>query len=666
MHGEEEEKVLVVGEALAWSEIWATGGYERKGKCYDGLEGCVVHPDICKLTVPQRFFLHFYVIAVLLTTSLGLSTWFYAYKKMTPLASEPLQFSTIASHLTGGSHMLSIHKSTTFPMKRRFEVWKIVLVLLMMEAQALRRLYETLYVFNYGPSARMHVLGYLAGLFKQIDIMSTIIAVIITLSILNSITYLLHIGLLANSSIPLGLLANSSISYQNNGTIQRILKGCLRTQVFLRVACELKYFLSNWYQSKFWDQWRADFKKPGAMAAKKVDALEERLEGEMNQIKTTVEERMSSMEGQVVDLRDMIKKITSGVKTKTFETQNVDKGKGIMGPKPTEQPRLIGPCYKCGLYGHISAACRKNNPPKNTYIEKDDLSGHSSPSQNWRNFHSSWMTDPKLDHGFVFDLQGRVDVLRSPFFDINLEIDHFVEDYIDRIFYSLTSAIDDHQPLVQWQILHQPSTTTSPDNSSLSNTNKRERGRDVVNSVRKRNGKYSKQAFKWGFYTAAPLSVGSTCALEAINYVGSQIVEFIVKGRSRMPDVEFFHWELLKPLFYLGWCQWFGVALFVWGSIHQLRCHAILGSLREQRGADEYIIPNGDWFEYVSCAHYLGEIVIYAGILLASGGFDPTVWLLFFFVVSNLVFAAAETHRWYHQKFESYPPSRKALIPWIY
>ncbi|KAL0907636.1 hypothetical protein M5K25_022055 [Dendrobium thyrsiflorum] len=52
-----------------------------------------------------------------------------------------------------------------------------------------------------------------------------------------------------------------------------------------------------------------NFTNPGAMAAKKVDALEERLEGEMNQIKTTVEERMSSMEGQVADLRDMIKKM---------------------------------------------------------------------------------------------------------------------------------------------------------------------------------------------------------------------------------------------------------------------------------------------------------------------------------------------------------------------
>ncbi|KAH0435404.1 hypothetical protein IEQ34_026616 [Dendrobium chrysotoxum] len=28
-----------------------------------------------------------------------------------------------------------------------------------------------------------------------------------------------------------------------------------------RITCELKYFLSNWYQSKSWDRWRADFGK---------------------------------------------------------------------------------------------------------------------------------------------------------------------------------------------------------------------------------------------------------------------------------------------------------------------------------------------------------------------------------------------------------------------
>lgn len=96
------------------------------------------------------------------------------------------------------------------------------------------------------------------------------------------------------------------------------------------------------------------------------------------------------------------------------------------------------------------------------------------------------------------------------------------------------------------------------------------------------------------------------------------------------------------------------------------------GSLREHaEQIDEYVIPHGDWFEIVSCPHYLAEIVIslslslslsllhkhktilvtmlrlandlnsclqmmkviYAGLLVASGGTDITIWLLFAFVV---------------------------------
>ncbi|KAL0921947.1 hypothetical protein M5K25_005900 [Dendrobium thyrsiflorum] len=45
------------------------------------------------------------------------------------------------------------------------------------------------------------------------------------------------------------------------------------------------------------------------MAAKKIDALEERLEGEMSQIKVTVEDRISSMEGKFLDLQEMVKRI---------------------------------------------------------------------------------------------------------------------------------------------------------------------------------------------------------------------------------------------------------------------------------------------------------------------------------------------------------------------
>ncbi|PKU78335.1 hypothetical protein MA16_Dca008960 [Dendrobium catenatum] len=56
------------------------------------------------------------------------------------------------------------------------------------------------------------------------------------------------------------------------------------------------------------------------------------------------------------------------------------------------------------------------------------------------------MADPEQDHGFVYDNEGLVDVLRSPFFVINWKIDQSVEDYVNRIFFSLTTALDEHRP----------------------------------------------------------------------------------------------------------------------------------------------------------------------------------------------------------------------------
>ncbi|KAH7664643.1 Polyprenol reductase protein [Dioscorea alata] len=295
--------------------------------------GKIIKSSSRKFTVPQRYFLHFYVVAVLVTTSMLLLMWFYAYGKMVPSASDSFQYTTVASHLTGGSHVFSFDKRSLTPTEHRHRVWRTVFVLLLMEAQVLRRLYETVNVFSYSSSARMHVMGYLTGLF---------------------------------------------------------------------------------------------------------------------------------------------------------------------------------------------------------------------------------------------------------------------------------------------------------------------------------------------FYTAAPLSLCCSVVPEAVSYASSHVSEFIVRGRAAMPDLQLDWWEYARPFLQLGWCQWAGAGIFIWGWCHQLRCHAILGLLREHRGADEYVIPHGDWFEYVSCAHYLAEIVIYASILLASGGLDLTIWLLFFFVVSNLVFAAAETHRWYHQKFENYPVTRRAILPYVY
>lgn len=77
----------------------------------------------------------------------------------------------------------------------------------------------------------------------------------------------------------------------------------------------------------------------------------------------------------------------------------------------------------------------------------------------------------------------------------------------------------------------------------------------------------------------APLSLGSSCAPESLSYAGGQIADFIVKGRARMPDPEVRWWEFLKPFIILGWCQWIGAAIFIWGWLHQLHCHAILVGL---------------------------------------------------------------------------------------
>ncbi|PIM99037.1 putative steroid reductase [Handroanthus impetiginosus] len=168
------------------------------------------------------------------------------------------------------------------------------------------------------------------------------------------------------------------------------------------------------------------------------------------------------------------------------------------------------------------------------------------------------------------------------------------------------------------------------------------------------------------FYAAAPLSLCCTHALEVFKFLANLFAEFIVKGKDRMQVKEFDVWGLVNPLTQLKWYAWVGAAFFFWGWFHQRRCHAILGSLRENdEKVDDYLIPRGDWFEYVSSPHYLAEIVIYGGLVIASGFSDITIWLLFGFVVANLVFAAAETQRWYLRKFDDYPRNRYAIIPFV-
>jgi hypothetical protein len=70
--------------------------------------------------------------------------------------------------------------------------------------------------------------------------------------------------------------------------------------------------------------------------------------------------------------------------------------------------------------------------------------------------------------------------------------------------------------------------------------------------------------------------------------------------------------------------------VFLAGNALQLASHAALaalgggggkaGSGKAGSGKAAYQIPRGPLFAHVSCPHYLAEIIIYAGLAVATGG----------------------------------------------
>ena len=108
-----------------------------------------------------------------------------------------------------------------------------------------------------------------------------------------------------------------------------------------------------------------------------------------------------------------------------------------------------------------------------------------------------------------------------------------------------------------------------------------------------------------------------------------------------------------------------GTVIFAWASYHQHQCHRILAQLRGSESANSgYLLPNGDWFEFVSSPHYLAEVIVYLSLLLVVMS-DPVWWLVVGFVMGNLTYTALGTHRWYKRKFEHYPKSRTAIFPGV-
>lgn len=138
-----------------------------------------------------------------------------------------------------------------------------------------------------------------------------------------------------------------------------------------------------------------------------------------------------------------------------------------------------------------------------------------------------------------------------------------------------------------------------------------------------------------------------------------------------------------------------GTLLCCYGQAQQHAHHKILAGLRKggAKSLEQYSIPSGRWFSYVSCPHYFAEILIYAAFaimlhplavnasscetlklinlpasaasLLGLRSYKHLVLLVW--VATNLTVSARTSHEWYLHRFGSkYPRHRKAIIPLIF
>nr|XP_055041615.1 polyprenol reductase [Misgurnus anguillicaudatus] len=119
----------------------------------------------------------------------------------------------------------------------------------------------------------------------------------------------------------------------------------------------------------------------------------------------------------------------------------------------------------------------------------------------------------------------------------------------------------------------------------------------------------------------------------------------------------------------LTWYHVSGVFLFIWASLLQHRSLSLLAKLRTDHSGKvkslAHKMPCGDWFEWVSCPHYLAELLIYTAMSVCCGCSSVTWWMVVLYVLYNQALAAQLCHDYYRSKFETYPCHRKAFIPYI-
>ncbi|KAM8888215.1 polyprenal reductase isoform 2-T2 [Synchiropus picturatus] len=119
----------------------------------------------------------------------------------------------------------------------------------------------------------------------------------------------------------------------------------------------------------------------------------------------------------------------------------------------------------------------------------------------------------------------------------------------------------------------------------------------------------------------------------------------------------------------LHWYHVIGIVLFVVASWLQHQCMVLLAGLRTGKsGLVETLahkVPHGGLFDWVSCPHYLAELLIYTSFSIIYGGQSLTCWLVVLYVFFNQALAAQLCHELYITKYKYYPRNRRAFIPFL-
>ena len=104
-----------------------------------------------------------------------------------------------------------------------------------------------------------------------------------------------------------------------------------------------------------------------------------------------------------------------------------------------------------------------------------------------------------------------------------------------------------------------------------------------------------------------------------------------------------------------------GFGLYIFGFLVNKQSDFILRALRKE--SEEYQIPTGGFFKWISNPHYFGEFIQWSGWAVMTWSLAGLAFAAFTF--GNLFPRAVSNHKWYKEHFPDYPEDRKAMFPFM-